>query len=81
MSFNQTSTQPEKVNLIRHGIAPSQDPARAGQFDWFGVYQLSPGQTFTVVIPKREPTDIEVDNAIRADYQKQRMFINREIRL
>jgi len=73
--------QPLKATIVRHLLAPSQDPQRIGQFDFVAIYAVNNGQQFTVIIPKRDPTEAEVDLAIKADYEKQKRFINREVNL
>lgn len=81
MSYNPTQSGPTKVNIVSHGLAPSQDANRAGQMDFYVIYQLDPLHRFTLFFPKKDVSEIEIDQAIRQDFQKQKALINREVQV
>ena len=79
MSYTPNMNGPSKVTIVSHGLAPSQNPQRAGQLDFFVIYQLDPLHRFTVFFPKHDVSEAEIDQAVRTDYQKQKSLINREV--
>jgi len=79
MSYPTQAQTPAKLRIVSHGNAPSTDPTRAGQLDFFVIYSPDTMHRFTVIIPQKDPTPEQVDQAIREDYLKQQRFINREV--
>jgi len=66
---------PEKVKIIDARRIPSGKPERVGLFDWAITYQITPVETYVVVIQKDPITDEDIKQAIRKDIEVRKKFI------
>jgi len=69
----------EKVRIIDITRVPSADPKRLGKFDIVIVYMTEDGRTYMVSVPEEEFSEEKLPEIIKADIEKRRRLIGKEI--
>lgn len=79
---NTQQPQTPNAQIVSILDVPSVVPNRAGKMDALITYRVDPLHSFTITLPAEDATDPnKVDAAIRQDYQKRKVFINRNVSL